>query len=462
MAKKRLFGTDGVRGKANATLTIDLAMKLGTAVGDWIRSRSAMPAAGEYARPFVVIGRDTRLSCDMLESALTAGLTSRGVDVQCIGTAPTPAVSHCVSTMMASAGFVISASHNPYYDNGIKLFGPDGRKLPDIVEDEIERFIDSPCTDPVSPDHIGTIVRSARPVESYVQHVCATVSAPSEPHPLKGLSIVLDCANGAAYEVAPAIFEQLGADVALLHASPDGLNINVECGSTHPDTMAQTVRALKATAGLAFDGDADRVILSDENGNIINGDRMLAIIGKHLYSQGLLYGKVVVATIMSNVGLEKALEPEGIRLHRTDVGDRYVSAAMDGLHASIGGEQSGHILLPHLTPTGDGIVTGLQVLKVMKEHQKSLSELAAVVQDYPQELKSVTVTDRVSWTTDEDIQSAIIESIEELGKPEWLSVRASGTEPLIRVMAQGTDEAVVSRVVGRLIGLVTEKYGVVV
>ena len=458
--KMRLFGTDGVRGVANQRLTPHFALMLGAGVGAWIRSKLPPGELSEDSRPIVVIGRDTRISCDMLESALAAGLAGRGIDVHCIGTVPTPAVSHCVGGLMASAGFVISASHNPYYDNGIKLFGPDGRKLPDCVEDEIEEFVHAYESTPYSQHEIGCILRSARPVESYIQHVCATVSSAEDPHPFKGMSIVLDCANGAAYEAAPAIFEQLGAEVALLHASPDGLNINVDCGSTHPRSMSQAVKALNADAGLAFDGDADRVILSDENGEIVNGDRILAIIGKQLHRRGQLHGNVVVATIMSNVGLEIALESDGIKLHRTAVGDRYVSAGMEALQASIGGEQSGHVLLPHLTPTGDGLVTGLQVLKVMRETGKPLSELASVVVDYPQRLDGIKVSDTLSWAADIELQTAIRESETELGNPEWLSVRASGTEPLIRVMAQGTDKAVVDRVVDRLTDIVRSKYAV--
>jgi phosphoglucosamine mutase len=456
--KKRLFGTDGVRGVANHHLTADFALRLGSGVGAWIRSKLPTSTASNSGRPIVVIGRDTRISCDMLESALAAGLAGRGIDVHCIGTVPTPAVSHCVGSLMASAGFVISASHNPYHDNGIKLFGPDGRKLPDCVEDEIEEFVHAREGMPYSQHEIGSIVRSARPVEAYIAHVCATAATAENPHPLKGMSIVLDCANGAAYEAAPAIFEQLGAEVALLHASPDGVNINVNCGSTHPESMAHAVKALNADAGLAFDGDADRVILSDENGDIVNGDRIIAIIARQLHHQGLLHGNVVVTTIMSNVGLEIALESDGIKLHRTAVGDRYVSAGMEELHASIGGEQSGHVLLPHLTPTGDGLVTGLQVLRVMRESGKKLSELASIVQDFPQRLDGVKVSDTVSWATDTELQDAIRQSEGELGKPEWLSVRASGTEPLIRVMAQGTDRAVVDSIVDRLTAIVKSKY----
>ena len=462
MPKQRLFGTDGVRGKANDTLTSAFALRLGAAAGHWVHeTRTAGGAAKEgETRPFIVIGRDTRISCDMLESALSAGITSMGVDVLSLGVVPTPAVSHAVTSTKAAAGIVISASHNPYPDNGIKFFGANGCKLPDRVEDQIETILIA--LDKVSlpvNGAIGRITFAREPVNDYIEHVIATVSD-SEDRPLSGYSLVLDCANGAAYEVAPMVFKRLGAAITVLNASPNGVNINVECGSTKPLSMAQTVRDLGADAGLAFDGDADRVMLADEHGEIVDGDRMMAIIGGHLHRNGKLSGDVVVATIMSNVGLEQALGAQGVRLHRTDVGDRYVSEAMSELGASIGGEQSGHILLPYLTPTGDGIVTGLQVLRVMHETRASLSELASVVNNCPQQLRNIHVKDRIGWKHDHEIQTAIASGIARLGNEKWLSVRPSGTESLIRVMAQGTDAHTVHAVVDEICSLVEAKFGV--
>ncbi len=479
MSKERLFGTDGVRGVANRELTAKLALELGAAAGHWAASgvgvrgagvgatseQAAVNADAELSRPptpeprhpFVIIGRDTRLSGDMLEAALAAGLAASGVDVVNVGVVPTPAVAQIVLARGASAGVVISASHNPYEDNGIKFFGPNGKKLPDRVEDEIEALMSRLDSLPKpTGGAIGRIAETREPVAEYVSRLEATLAGEK---PLAGLKLVLDCANGAAYELAPQIFAELGAEVIPLFTLPDGVNINVECGSTHPAAMAAKVRETGASAGLAFDGDADRVMLADERGEIVNGDRMMAIIGLHLKRQGKLTGDVVVATIMSNVGLEQALAAEGVRLHRTDVGDRYVAEAMDTLGAAIGGEQSGHILLPYATLTGDGMATALQVLGVMRETGRPLSELASVMQDGPQLLKNVRVQTRQGWRDDPDIQAAIAAGQARLGSAEWLSVRASGTEPLIRVMAQGTDAETVHSVVNAICAVVEQKLG---
>src|SRR5579884_93518 len=471
MSKERLFGTDGVRGVANETLTAPLALHLGMAAGHWFRAAAPRPTAPAAQadrlaalglkgdRPFVIIGRDTRLSGDMMEAALAAGLASVGVDVINVGIVPTPAVAQIVLAYGAAAGVVISASHNPFDDNGIKFFGCNGKKLPDRVEDEIEALLSRLETlpRPIGGD-IGRVVESDAPVAEYRQRVMATLrSAGAEP--LSGLRLVMDCANGAAYQLGPQIFRDLGAELIVLHAEPDGININVHCGSTKPQDMAAKTREAGAHAGLAFDGDADRVMFADERGQIVDGDRMMAIIALHLHAQGKLPGGVVVATIMSNVGLEQALGEHGLRLHRTDVGDRYVAEAMDQLGAAVGGEQSGHILLPHLTPTGDGLVTALQVLAVMHEAGKPLSELASVVQTCPQLLRNVRVRTKQGWREDPDIQGAIEEGRKRLGSPEWLSVRPSGTEPLIRVMAQGTDQATVEEVVESICAVIERKLG---
>lgn len=458
MSRQRLFGTDGVRGIANVELTAALAMQIGMAAGHWV-CRSATGADAGH-RPTVVIGRDTRLSGDMLEAAIAAGLASMGVDVVNVDVVPTPAVAQIVLAMGAAAGIVISASHNPFEDNGIKFFGPNGKKLPDSVEDELEAIMgDLSKIAPPTGGGIGRIQETRDPVKFYLDRVEATAGG-RESAPLRGLALVMDCANGAAHELAPILFRDLGAHVTLMHSEPDGVNINVQCGSTKPQSMAAEVVRTGAQAGLAFDGDADRVLLADELGAIVDGDRMMAILALHLHSSGELPGDVVVSTIMSNVGLEQALKSHGIRLHRTDVGDRYVAEAMDNLGAAIGGEQSGHILLPNLTPTGDGLVTALHVLRVMRESGKKLSELAAVVESCPQLLKSVRVRSKHAWREDFDIDRAITKGQERLGSAEWLSVRASGTEKLIRVMAQGTDRELVESVVHDICEVIETKLGV--
>ncbi len=478
MVKEKLFGTDGVRGVANESLTAILALQLGMAAGHWVRNQNIAPkaevqevrrrgsrrlATGEMGisglRPFVIIGRDTRISGDMLEAALAAGLAAMGVDVVNIGVAPTPAIAQIVLSRGASAGVVISASHNPYPDNGIKFFGPNGKKLPDAVEAQITAALK--CLDslphPTGGD-IGRVVETAAPLEDYVDRVLATLRG-SYSDPLGGLQLVMDCANGAATHIAPRIFSEVGAELTVIHADPDGVNINLECGSTKPADLAAKVLETGAQAGLAFDGDADRVILADEMGKIVDGDRMMAIIAAHLKQRGELTGDTVVATIMSNVGLEQALSAQGIKLHRTDVGDRFVAEAMESLGAALGGEQSGHILLPGLTPTGDGLITALQVLMVMKEQAVPLSQLAGVVKSCPQLLKSIPVRTQIGWRDDPEIKEAVRIGEKRLGSPEWLSVRPSGTELLIRVMAQGTDKEVVESVVQDISAVVQKNFG---
>lgn len=457
-----------MRGEANVGLTAALALQLGMAAGDWLRGH---PLENGALRRQVVLGRDTRLSGDMLASALSAGLTSVGIDVIDVGIVPTPAVAQIVLALRAQAGVVISASHNPFEDNGIKFFGPNGRKLPDTVEDEIAARVPQAETLPRAlRGEIGHIRHTREPIKEYTRRVMATMGwsahindedeedddGPSS-RPLSGMRLVVDCANGAAYEIAPELLMDLGAEVSTLHTRPDGININVNCGSTHPTEMASYTLKHRSDAGLAFDGDADRVILADETGRVVDGDQMMAIIALHLAKQNQLPGNVVVATIMSNVGLEQALGSAGIRLHRTDVGDRYVAEAMEMLDAGVGGEQSGHILLPHLTPTGDGLVTALQVLAVMRETARPLSALADVVQTCPQLLKNVRVKSRQGWQDDPDIKAAISRGRARLANPEWLSVRPSGTEPLLRVMAQGTDAAVVQEIVNDICTVMERK-----
>jgi phosphoglucosamine mutase len=448
MSHEPRFGTDGVRGIANAELTAQLALKLGG---------SAAYVLGKHAAErHVIVGRDTRLSGDMLEGALNAGMAAMGALVVNVGIVPTPAVARIVVLSGATAGAVISASHNPYEDNGIKFFGADGKKLSDAVEDEIESAMDEWENLPrPTGASIGRIEDSREKVAAYIAQVEATAGGR-----LDRMKLVLDCANGAAYEIAPTLFSDLGAEVITIHHSPDGININVDCGSTKPADMCRTVRETGANAGLAFDGDCDRVMMCDERGEIVDGDRMMALCALGMKKRGELVNDMVVATIMSNAGLEVALEREGIKLDRTDVGDRYVAEEMVRSGAVIGGEQSGHILFPNLTPTGDGMVTGLQVLREMRATGKPLSELASIVQTCPQLLQNVKVRSRAGWQDVPEVQAAIAAARAQLGKPEWLSVRASGTEPLIRVMAQDTDAERVENTVEELCGLIQKHFGV--
>jgi phosphoglucosamine mutase len=442
------FGTDGIRGVANEELTAQLALKLGIA---------AEYVLGKHSENrHVIVGRDTRLSGDMLEAALNAGLSAMGALVTNVGVVPTPAVAQMTILANATAGVVISASHNPFQDNGIKFFGANGKKLSDAVEDEIEAAMAVWETLPKPHGSaIGRILESRELLCSYKERVKSTAGGT-----LDGLKLVLDCANGAAYEIAPPLFEELGAEVIAIHTEPDGVNINENCGSTKPADLCAKVREVGAHAGLAFDGDCDRVMMCDEHGEMIDGDRMMAICAVGMKKRGELTNNLVVATIMSNAGLEVALEREGIRLIRTDVGDRYVAEEMGKTDAALGGEQSGHILFPHLIPTGDGMVTGLRVLAEMRETGKPLSELGSMVQTCPQLLRNVRVRSRVGWDEVPEIRQAIEEARAKVTKPEWLSVRASGTEPLIRVMAQDTDKERVEKTVGELVDLIQQHFGV--
>ncbi|NLI01334.1 MAG: phosphoglucosamine mutase [Chthonomonadales bacterium] len=454
------FGTDGVRGVANEDLTAPFALKLGIAAASVLMDSGSRSGAQGH----VVVGRDTRLSGDMLEAALSAGLAATGCHVTNVGVVPTPAMSHIVVRLRASAGAIISASHNPYPDNGIKFIGPDGRKLPDDIERRIAAALENveAVPRPTGP-HIGRITDAAwhgrssyeqAPVLGYIAHVAATAGAP-----LDGLKLVLDCANGATSAIAPGLFTDLGAEVVALCAEPDGVNINLKCGSTSPERMCSTVVETGADAGLAFDGDGDRVMMCDETGAIVDGDRMMAVCALGMQRRGELVGDRVVATIMSNAGLDVILEEHGIALSRTDVGDRYVAEEMERCGAVLGGEQSGHLLFSKLTRTGDGMLSGLQVLKEMRVSGKPLSALASVMPQYPQLLRNVRVSDRLAWQNVGEITDAIGEARARLGKPEWLSVRASGTEPVVRVMAQGADEALVSRTVEDLCAMIARHAG---
>lgn len=442
-----LFGTDGVRGVANTELTPALALALGAA---------AARALGRGHSPTFVIGRDTRISGTLLESALAAGLCSLGANVVSAGVVPTPAVASIVRSEKYDAGVVISASHNPFADNGIKFFGPDGYKLDDAVESEIESLVPIADTLPrPSGARVGRMKTDPHLSDIYAEHLEETM----EGQTLAGLKIVLDGANGAAFEAGPRVLSDLGAQVSLLGCSPDGLNINEGCGSLHPETMMRRVVEEGADVGVAFDGDADRVILADERGRKVDGDRMMLLVGRHLHAHGRLVKGTVVGTIMSNMGLEVALREGGLKLLRTGVGDRYVSEAMRREGYSIGGEKSGHVIFGHLTTTGDGLLTALQVLKVMRETGKPLSELSDQMTEYPQVLLGIKVRDRKAWETDSDIQRAIAHVEQVLSGRGRLNVRASGTEKLVRVMAEGPDQEEIESLAGEIAALIQKKFG---
>jgi len=430
---RKIFGTDGIRGVANHhPMTPDVAMRLGMAVATRFRHPER--------RGRIVIGKDTRLSGYMLEAALEAGIVAAGADVMLVGPLPTPGIAFIASSMRADAGVVISASHNPYQDNGIKLFAADGFKLPDEVEAALESEMaeyaggDYPRAE---ADDIGKAYRIADSEGRYIQFL--KQAFPRE-RTLDGLRVVVDCANGAAYQVAPRVFEELGADVVSIGDKPNGRNINERCGALYPDAAADEVAHTRAEIGISLDGDADRLILSDEKGQVVDGDQILAILGRRLLETGQLPGNKVVATVMSNLGLQKALEEHGGQLVRTRVGDRYVVEAMRSEGLVLGGEQSGHIVSLNHATTGDGIVAALLVLAVMVEEQKPLSELARVMQRYPQVLVNFRVDRKIPLENLPRVQEAISDVESQLGEEGRVVVRYSGTEPKARVMIEGSNE----------------------
>ena len=432
---RKLFGTDGIRGLTNAEpMTAQMALRVGMAAG-------AHFLRGDH-RHRVVIGKDTRLSGYMMESAMVAGFTSVGMDVVLLGPMPTPAVAMLTRSMRADIGVMISASHNPFFDNGIKLFGPDGYKLSDKDEAAIERRLEKSAK-LVAAEKIGRARRIDDARGRYVHHAKSTFP---ERLRLDGLKIVVDCANGAAYHVAPDALWELGADVIPLGVQPNGTNINDECGSTHPGVLQETVVASGADIGLALDGDADRLIVVDEKGRIIDGDQMMALIASDLRRRGELRGGSVVATVMSNLGLERRLAEQDIGLLRTAVGDRYVLEEMRAKDCNVGGEQSGHIILTDHSTTGDGLVAGLQVLAALVQADKRASELLNQFEPVPQLLKNVRFSGGAPLE-DEAVKKRISAAEAELDGRGRLVIRKSGTEPLVRVMAEGDDPALVERLV---------------
>ena len=432
---RKFFGTDGIRGRTNqAPMTADVAMRVGQAAGTYF-------LRGVH-RHRVVIGKDTRLSGYMMESAMVAGFTSVGMDVVLLGPMPTPAVAMLTRDLRADLGVMISASHNPFADNGIKLFGPDGYKLSDEAERAIERRL---ASEPkrAKPEMIGRAVRIDDARGRYIHFAKSTFP---EHLRLDGLKIVVDCANGAAYHVAPEALWELGADVVALGVTPNGTNINDQCGSTHPEALQARVVEEKADIGLALDGDADRLLVVDQNGRLIDGDQLMALIALQRKRQGKLKGGSVVATVMSNLGLERRLAAKKVGLIRTQVGDRYVLETMRETGCNVGGEQSGHIILTDHSTTGDGLVAGLQVLAVLVEEDKPASEVLSQFEPVPQLLKNVRFNGGAPLDT-KQVKARIAAAEKELKGHGRLLIRKSGTEPLIRVMAEGDDEALVERLV---------------
>lgn len=432
---RSLFGTDGVRGRTNShPMTAEVAMRLGAAAGRYFRR--------DQQEHRVVIGKDTRLSGYMIETAMTAGFTSTGMSVFMLGPVPTPAVGFLTRSMRADVGVMISASHNPAEDNGIKFFGPDGFKLSDEAEEEIERIMEAGVT-LAQPQNIGRAKRIDDSGSRYVEYVKTTFPRQLR---LDGLRIVVDCANGAAHRVGPAILWELGADVIPVGTSPNGLNINDKCGSTSPAMAAAKVRETRADIGICLDGDADRVILIDENGDAVDGDQIMALIATRWAQAGRLSGDTLVATVMSNLGLERHLNSKGIALERTAVGDRYVVERMRDGEFNLGGEQSGHVVMTDFATTGDGLVAALQVLAAMIESDRKASDLLRVFTPIPQVLHNVRYTKGKDPLAADAVQQAIADGEKTLGSSGRLLIRKSGTEPLIRVMGEAEDQGQLKQV----------------
>lgn len=438
MAKRQLFGTDGIRGVANEyPMTAEIAVRLGQALAHHFRKSRNGGGTRQHSSTRILIGKDTRISGYMFESALAAGMTSMGADVQLVGPLPTPGISFLTTGMRADAGIVISASHNKFSDNGIKIFGSDGYKLPDSEECEIEEFVLSRKPPRLDAKRIGRATRIDDATGRYIVFLKNTFPRDLT---LEGLRVVVDCANGAAYKVAPAVLRELGAEVFTIGTEPNGFNINEKCGSLHPERVVSRVLETRADVGITLDGDADRVILTDENGSVIDGDRIIALCAINLKKQGLLQNDTIVTTVMSNIGLEVAMRKNGINLIRSSVGDRYVVEAMRDLPCNLGGEQSGHLIFLDHTTTGDGMLAALQVLAVMQRSGRPLSEITQVMDEYPQVLVNVDVREKPPLESLESFQSELSSVRDTLGDDGRVVVRYSGTEPKARVMVEGPTE----------------------
>ncbi len=443
---KRYFGTDGIRGRANSfPMTAEIAMKVGMAAG--------MSFQRGNHRHRVVLGKDTRLSGYMIENAMVAGFCAAGMDVFLLGPVPTPAVAMLARSLRADIGVMISASHNGYQDNGIKLFGPDGYKLSDEIEDRIEALIEQDASLTLAdPSALGRAKRIDGVHDRYIEFAKRTLPRSMS---LAGLRVVVDCANGAGYKVAPAALWELGAEVVAINDEPNGFNINEDCGSTHPAGLCKKVHEVRADIGIALDGDADRVVIVDETGTVVDGDQIMALIAQTWHESNRLAGGGVVATVMSNLGLERFLGDMKLSLHRTKVGDRYVVEHMRAHGFNVGGEQSGHIVLSDFSTTGDGLLSALQVLACIKRQDKPASEVCRKFEPVPQLLKNVRFSGGKPLES-ASVKAAIEEARSQLGASGRLVIRPSGTEPLIRVMAEADDRVLVEKVVDDIVGVIAE------
>ena len=452
--RRRLFGTDGIRGVANSDpMTPEMSLKLGKALTHILKID--IP---ELHRPKIVIGKDTRLSGYMFEQALSSGIASMGADVLLVGPLPTPAIAFITSSMRADAGIVISASHNPYRDNGIKIFDRFGFKLPDEKELEIEELMQNGEAESVksSPDDIGKAFRIDDAQGRYVVFVKNSFPADLT---LEGVKIVLDCANGAAYKVAPTVFSELGAEVITIGTEPDGENINTDCGSLNPEILRQKVKDTGAHVGVALDGDADRVIFCDERGDIVDGDKIIAICAREMVEKNALTGGAIVTTLMSNMALERYITDMGLECVRTQVGDRYVVEEMRKRGCNLGGEQSGHIIFLDHTTTGDGTLAALQLLSVMRRKEKTLSELARIFDLYPQVLVNQSVKEKKELSEIPGLESLVTEQEKRLDGKGRINIRYSGTEPIARVMVEGENDVLINEIAQTLTGKIREEIG---
>jgi phosphoglucosamine mutase len=428
---KKLFGTDGIRGVANREpMTAEMAFQIG---------RAGAYLFKDEANPVILIGKDTRISGDMIEAALIAGICSAGVDILRVGIAPTPVVAYLTRAYHANCGIVISASHNPFDHNGIKYIRGDGFKFSDSEEEEIERiYFENHSKDEwPTKENIGRVKELAGAIERYIDYIKNTLLPKFN---LKRYKIVLDCANGASFTIAPRVFTELGAKIITINDKPNGININFNCGSVHPASLRKEVLRQKADLGFSYDGDADRVIAVDEKGNIVDGDQIMAICALNLIKKGQLPNKTVVTTLMSNIGFDKIIEKSGGKVVRTNVGDRYVLEMMNEIKATLGGEQSGHIIFSQYSTTGDGLLTSLQLMKVLREEGKPLSNLASVMEKYPQIILNYEVKDKERFFKNVCINNFIKEIEGELNRKGRIFVRASGTEQLIRILLEGEDK----------------------
>ncbi|WP_286033665.1 phosphoglucosamine mutase [Fusobacterium necrogenes] len=448
---RKYFGTDGIRGEANRELTVDIALRLGYALGYYLKRENP-----DKKKIKVIMGCDTRISGYMLRSAMLAGLTSMGVYVDFVGVISTPAVAYLTKAKKADAGIMISASHNPAKDNGLKIFAGNGYKLPDEVELEIERLMDDPTilVNPIAGDKVGKFKYAEDEYYSYRDHLLASVNGD-----FSGMKIVVDTANGSAYRIAKDVFLALGAEVVLINDAPNGTNINVRCGSTHPEILTKVVVGYEADLGLAYDGDADRLIAVDRHGNIIDGDKIIATLAMGMKRKGELKGNKVVTTVMSNMGFENYLKENGIELLRANVGDRYVLEKMIEYDVAIGGEQSGHIILLQYATTGDGVLTSLKLVEALRDEKKYLDEMVGDIKDWPQKLVNVVVDNSKKniWNQNKNITDFIAQKEKEMEGLGRVLVRTSGTEPLVRVMVEGKEMDMVEKVVNEIAEVVKKE-----